>query len=162
MTQTKQVKDYYAILGLNHDATEDQIEEAYNRMAVEHHPKKNANATLEGQKKFKDICEAYKILGNKSKRSHYDQLLKEEFTLEQALQTFEHFYDQHGIENDEEKDFFEENYPHKTKDYYHILGVSKHASLQDIQEAYRKLALKYHPKKNFDDEEAKKKFVEVN
>lgn len=56
MTQTRQVKDYYAILGLTHDATQDQIEEAYNRMAVEHHPKKIANTTLETQKKFKDIC----------------------------------------------------------------------------------------------------------
>lgn len=56
MSQTKQVKDYYAILGLTHDATEDQIDEAYNKMAVEHHPKKKDNATLEAQKKFKDIC----------------------------------------------------------------------------------------------------------
>lgn len=48
------------------------------------------------------------------------------------------------------------------KDYYHILGVSKKSSLHEIQEAYRKLALKLHPKKNPDDEESKKKFIEVN
>lgn len=48
------------------------------------------------------------------------------------------------------------------KDYYHILGVSKKSSLDEIQEAYRKLALKLHPKKNPDDEESKKKFIEVN
>lgn len=40
MSQTKEVKDYYAILGVNHNATEAEIEEAYNKLAVEHHPKK--------------------------------------------------------------------------------------------------------------------------
>jgi len=40
MSQTKEVKDYYAILGVNHNATQAEIEEAYNKLAVEHHPKK--------------------------------------------------------------------------------------------------------------------------
>lgn len=50
------------------------------------------------------------------------------------------------------------------RDYYNILGVSKNASLDDIKKAYKKLALKYHPDRNTDQnkETAQKKFVEIN
>lgn len=47
-------------------------------------------------------------------------------------------------------------------DYYDILGVSKSASADELKKAYRKLAMKYHPDKNPDDEEAEKKFKEIS
>ena len=50
----------------------------------------------------------------------------------------------------------------KTKDYYELLGVARDASEQDINRAYRKLALKYHPDKNKGDANAEERFKEIS
>jgi len=61
-------KDYYKILGLTKGATADEIKRAYRRLAQEHHPDKGGN-----QEKFKEINEAYQVLGDSQKRTQYDQ-----------------------------------------------------------------------------------------
>lgn len=50
--------------------------------------------------------------------------------------------------NEDEEKFFEKHFPDRRKNYYKILGVNKDASMDDITNAYRKLALQYHPKSN--------------
>ena len=47
------------------------------------------------------------------------------------------------------------------RDYYEVLGASKDASQQDLKKAYRRLAMKYHPDRNPDDQEALAKFKEA-
>jgi molecular chaperone DnaJ len=61
-------KDYYAILGVSKSANDDEIKKSFRRLAHEHHPDKGGDAS-----KFKDINEAYQILGDKQKRATYDQ-----------------------------------------------------------------------------------------
>jgi len=62
-------KDYYNILGVSRTATKDEIKRAYRRLAHQYHPDKNGG----DDRKFKEINEAYQILGNDQKRQQYDQ-----------------------------------------------------------------------------------------
>ena len=61
-------KDYYKILGINKNASEDEIKKAFRKLAHQHHPDKGGD-----EKKFKEINEAYQILVNKEKRAQYDR-----------------------------------------------------------------------------------------
>uniref|UniRef100_A0A8D8JL34 DnaJ homolog subfamily C member 7 n=2 Tax=Culex pipiens TaxID=7175 RepID=A0A8D8JL34_CULPI len=69
-------KDYYKILGVPKNATEDEIKKAYRKRALVHHPDRHANATeaekKEQEKKFKEVGEAYTVLSDANKKSRYD------------------------------------------------------------------------------------------
>ncbi|MDH2924779.1 molecular chaperone DnaJ [Nicoletella semolina] len=65
-------KDYYEILGLSKGASEQDIKRAYKRLAAKHHPDKN-QGSKESEEKFKEIKEAYEVLGDSEKRAAYDQ-----------------------------------------------------------------------------------------
>lgn len=64
-------KDYYKILGIEKDATEQEIKKAYRKLAVVHHPDKNPG-NPEAEDKFKDIQEAHETLIDPQKRERYD------------------------------------------------------------------------------------------
>ncbi len=66
-------KDYYKILGVNKNASQDEIKKAFRKLARKYHPDANPN-NPEAEEKFKEIGEAYEVLGNAQKRSRYDQL----------------------------------------------------------------------------------------
>lgn len=65
-------RDYYAVLGVDRKATEDEIKKAYKRMALQWHPDKNPNNADEATKKFKEIAEAFACLSDAEKRKRYD------------------------------------------------------------------------------------------
>lgn len=65
-------KDYYEILGINRSASDSEIKSAYRKLARKYHP--DVNKTKEAEEKFKDINEAYEVLGDKTKRQRYDSL----------------------------------------------------------------------------------------
>ncbi|KAJ1909622.1 Molecular chaperone (DnaJ super) [Tieghemiomyces parasiticus] len=66
-------KDYYQILGITRDATDDQIKKAYRTMALKWHPDRNKDTTEAAGHKFKEVSEAYEVLSDKNKRAIYDQ-----------------------------------------------------------------------------------------
>ena len=66
-------KDYYKILGVQKTASQDDIKKAYRKLAMKYHPDHNPGDKV-SEEKFKDINEAYQVLGDKEQRSRYDQL----------------------------------------------------------------------------------------
>lgn len=64
-------KDYYAILGVKKDASQDDIQKAYRKLARKLHP--DVNKAPEAEVKFKEIGEAYEVLKDEDKRQKYDQ-----------------------------------------------------------------------------------------
>ncbi|GAA4427492.1 J domain-containing protein [Pontibacter saemangeumensis] len=66
-------KDYYTILGVDKTASQAEIKKAYRSLAKKYHPDKNKGDKA-SEAKFKDISEAYEVLGDKDKRQQYDQL----------------------------------------------------------------------------------------
>jgi molecular chaperone DnaJ len=65
-------RDYYEILGLNRQASGEEIKKAYRRMAMECHPDRNPG-NQEAEEKFKQITEAYEVLRDDQKRAAYDR-----------------------------------------------------------------------------------------
>lgn len=66
-------KDYYQILGVNKKSTEKEIKSAYRRLARKFHPDKN-QGNKQAEERFKEINEAYEVLGDPNNRQKYDQL----------------------------------------------------------------------------------------
>lgn len=65
-------KDYYKILGVERDATPDEIKKAYRKMAMKYHPDKN-DGDNEAEAKFKEAAEAYDTLSSPDKKANYDR-----------------------------------------------------------------------------------------
>ena len=65
-------RDYYEVLGVAKNATEEEIKKAYRKKAIQYHPDKNPG-DKEAEEKFKEAAEAYDILSNPEKRQRYDQ-----------------------------------------------------------------------------------------
>jgi hypothetical protein len=68
--------DYYKLLGVSKDASEDELKKAYKKMALKWHPDRNQGSE-EASKKFKEISEAFEVLSDKQKRTIYDQFGEE-------------------------------------------------------------------------------------
>jgi len=65
-------KDYYASLGIEKGASEEEIKKAFRKQAIKYHPDKNSG-NAEAEAKFKEINEAYQVLSDPEKRARYDQ-----------------------------------------------------------------------------------------
>ena len=69
MTTSK--RDYYDVLGLSRNASEEEIKKAFRKLALEFHPDRNRSDGAEGR--FKEVNEAYQVLSDSKKRADYDR-----------------------------------------------------------------------------------------
>ena len=73
-----QTKDYYSILFVTKDASDEEIKKSYRRLALRYHPDKNSGDPGT-EDRFKEINEAYSVLGDQDRRHQYDSLGHAEF-----------------------------------------------------------------------------------
>ncbi len=67
--------DYYRVLGVNKDAGAQDIKKAFRQLALRYHPDRNPGDVKEAEEKFKEINEAYEVLGDEQKKRQYDRSL---------------------------------------------------------------------------------------
>src|SRR2546425_13037676 len=65
-------RDYYEVLGVSKTATDDEIKKSYRKLAIQYHPDKNPGDHT-AEEKFKELGEAYDVLGDDQKRAAYDR-----------------------------------------------------------------------------------------
>lgn len=68
-----QKRDYYEVLGVNKNATDEELKKAFRKLAKKYHPDANLDNKEEAEKNFKEVNEAYEVLSDKQKRQMYDQ-----------------------------------------------------------------------------------------
>ena len=85
-------KDYYHILGVAKNASDEEIKKAYRKLAMKYHPDRNPNKK-EAEERFKEINEAYAVLSDKEKRKQYDTFgaegFQQRFTQEDIFRGFD-------------------------------------------------------------------------
>ena len=109
-------RDYYSVLGISRQASENEIKKAYRQLALRHHPDKNSGSKI-SEERFKEASEAYAILSDSRKRASYDQ-----FGHRAGSASFEGFASRSGFESgfgdifeDIFSDFFKDNFTQRKK-----------------------------------------------
>ncbi|HWT73023.1 MAG TPA: DnaJ C-terminal domain-containing protein [Oxalicibacterium sp.] len=142
-------KDYYEILGVPRDATQDQIKSAYRKLARKYHP--DVSKESDAEARFKEMGEAYKVLKDPESRASYDRLGAnwhngQEFQPPPETGGFQFNQGGAGFEGMDFGDFFEQMFGQQAgwgrsssgARHAHMQGQDHHAKVQiDLEDAYR-------------------------
>jgi curved DNA-binding protein len=69
------MKDYYQMLGISKEVSHEEIKKAFRGLASRYHPDRNPQSQKQAEDKFKEINEAYQVLGDEHKRRQYDYMI---------------------------------------------------------------------------------------
>src|SRR5277367_5484810 len=94
MATTK--RDYYHVLGVERNASPEEVKKSYRKLAVKHHPDKNPG-DKSAEEKFKELGEAYEALSDPQKRASYDQYGHAAFDPRQRARSSGGFHDPFDI-----------------------------------------------------------------
>ena len=140
-------KDYYKIMGVARDATQDEIKRAYRQLARKYHP--DVSKSPDAEARFKELGEAYAVLKDLEKRAAYDQLgsswkAGQDFRPPPGANGgFEFSGSGAGMDERDFSDFFEsifgrsEGHAQRSRATHHARGQDHHARVQiDLEDAY--------------------------
>lgn len=91
------MEDLYRILGVERNASADEIKKAYRNLAFKYHPDRN-EGNAEAEEKFKEINQAYSVLGDETKRRQYDAFDSSAYSQQGAYHGADNFYSQDPYE----------------------------------------------------------------
>jgi len=94
------MKDYYSILGISPGASQEEIKHSFRDLAMKYHPDRNPGNEKVAEEKFKEINEAYAVLGEESKRREYDQMRRAGFAGYGAQYAGGRYYSQEQVFRD--------------------------------------------------------------
>ncbi len=80
--------DYYLILGLDKNCSDDDIKKAYKTLALQYHPDRNIHNKEENECKFKEISQAYQVLSDKTLRNKYDNNINIQYDFQNPIILF--------------------------------------------------------------------------
>jgi curved DNA-binding protein len=96
-------KDYYEVLGVPRDASQEDVRRAYRKLARRYHP--DLNKESDAEERFKEVSEAYEVLSDPDKRERYDRLGARWRSGEEGPADFEDFFGQQGFGGDTRVEF---------------------------------------------------------
>ena len=143
--RTKQLQDYYAILGLSPSANAREIQRAFRRLALEFHP--DVNRKPGAETRFQEISTAYQVLKDPTRRAEYDSARITGIAPAPKSQS--------GQQGNARRYYFQRRVraatdPGSTWNYYDVLGVPDHATEETIARAYQRLYSDFYAGRNED------------
>ncbi|ACH93587.1 MULTISPECIES: DnaJ C-terminal domain-containing protein [Borrelia] len=133
-------KDYYNILGVNKNATTEEIKKAYKKLAIKYHPDKNKENKF-AEEKFKEINEAYEVLSSPQKKSNYDNFGNADFNNNFNTDSFTKGFKNSGFQHFDNFDLFSDIFGEFTKGTIQDKEVTIKISLYDAYMGGKKFIL---------------------
>jgi curved DNA-binding protein CbpA len=139
------LKDYYSILGVTPSASKSEIQRAFRRLALEHHPDVNKKPGAESR--FQEINSAYQVLKDPSRRAEYDASRETRPVPTRKSAS--------GGQSDVRRYYFQRRVraatdPGSTWNYYDVLGVPRNATEETIARAFQRLYGEFYAGRSVD------------